>query len=92
MKWKALMIAAILQAQFPVTGKAARINGKELLEPLCACVRGAGRHSGGVVGSWCPLRVLSSPDQWAAEQGGVRLDAGVCLITAKSGINSEPAA
>lgn len=42
MKWTALVIVAILQAQFPITGKARCIDGKELLETLCACVCGGG--------------------------------------------------
>lgn len=43
MTWKVLVIMALLQAQLPVTGKAGRIDGKELLETLWACVCCGGR-------------------------------------------------
>lgn len=44
MKWTALGIVAILQAQFPITGKAGCFDGNELLETLCTYVWGGGRE------------------------------------------------
>lgn len=43
MTWKVLATAAVLQAQFPVTGKAGRTDGKNVSEILWACGAGGGQ-------------------------------------------------
>lgn len=55
MRWTALAIVAILQAQFPVTGKAGCVDGKELLETLCTYVCGVEGDSRDVEKSQCLL-------------------------------------
>lgn len=55
MRWTALAIVAILQAQFPVTGKAGCVNGKELSETLCTYVCGVEGDSRDVEKSQCLL-------------------------------------
>lgn len=64
MQWEVLVVAAVLQAQLPLTGKAGG-DGKALWETLCA----------GAVGlaSWRLLRAPSFQSQRAAEQGGAQL-------------------
>ena len=55
MRWAALAIVAILQAQFPVTGKAGCVNGKELSETLCTYACGVEGDSRDVEKSQCLL-------------------------------------
>lgn len=67
MKWKALVMAAILQAQLPVTGKA---DGRVAVWRLFVHVRVPGADGGGLVRSWGSPASPVLPHRRAAEQRG----------------------
>lgn len=81
MKWEALAIATLLQAQFPGTGKAAAAMARDLAK-LSVSVAGMWGGRGGLERAQCLLRTSSFYDQWAAEQGRTRLRAAVGIFTA----------